>query len=131
MNCCPPVLKTHRPLYRSRKGWIFGVAKGLANYADLPVFWIRLALVAALVFTGFFPVAFIYVLAAFLMKPEPVLPPQTDDDWEFYNSYTSSRAMAIGRLKNKLDQLERRTRRVESAVTARAFDWEHRLHSEA
>ncbi len=122
-------VRMRRPLYRSRDGWIFGVARGLADYADLPVFWIRLGLLVAFVFSGFWPVAVLYLIAAFFIKPEPVLQPQTDDAWEFYNSYASSRSMALARLKRQLDQLERRTRRMESIVTAREFDWEQRLHS--
>lgn len=118
-----------RTLYRSRQGSIFGVCRGLADYADLPVIWIRLALVVLAIFTWFVPVVAVYILAAFLMKPEPVLPPKTEDDWEFYNSYASSKSMALGRLKRKFDQLERRTQRVEAMVTAREFDWERRLRT--
>lgn len=125
----PDSPRNQRPLYRARGGWIFGVARGLATYSELPVFWIRLTLVITFFMTGFFPVAILYVVAAFFMKPEPVMKPQSEEDWEFYNSYASSRSMALARLKRKFDKLESRARRIEAAVTAREFDWEHRLRT--
>lgn len=58
-------------LYRSRDGIIFGVCKGIANYLDLSVGWIRVLTVLAFIFSGFFPTAVLYVLAALVMKKEP------------------------------------------------------------
>ena len=120
---------THRKLYRSRDGMIFGICKGFADYAEVSVFWVRLIMVVLFVFTGFFPIVLLYLLAPFLMKPEPVMAPPTADDWEFYNSMAADRSMGVARLKRKFEQLERRTRRMESAVTAREFDWEERLRT--
>lgn len=116
-------------LYRSRSGLICGVCRGLGEYADISPLWIRLGVLAAFFLSGFFPVVIAYFVAALLMKPEPVLPPASDEDLEFYNSFASSRSMALARLKRKLEQLERRTRRIESAVTAREYAWEHRLRT--
>lgn len=58
-------------LYRSRDGVLFGVCRGLAEYFDLSVFWIRVITLISLVLTGFFPVGLAYILAALIMKPEP------------------------------------------------------------
>ena len=119
-----------RPLYRSRDGCILGVCKGIANYSGLSVCWIRIGFIILCFITSVFPGIFLYLLAAVLMKPEPVIEPQTEQEWEFYHSYAGSRAMGLARLKRKFDQLERRARRMESIVTGRDFDWEQRLRSE-
>ena len=116
-----------RRLYRSRDGMVFGVCQGLADYSELSVFWLRVILIAAFIFSGFFPVVFLYLIAAIIMKLEPVHPVNTDDDLEFYQSYASDRAMALSRVRRKLKNLERRARRMESHVTAREFDWDARL----
>jgi phage shock protein C len=116
-----------KTLYRSRKGMILGVCQGIADYLDFPVIWLRLALVVALFMTGFFPVVVVYFVAALLMKPEPVVPFESESDREFYESYVSSRTMAIHRLKRTYDSLDRRIRRIESIVTSRDFDWDARL----
>ncbi|GMV99354.1 MAG: hypothetical protein AMXMBFR84_04930 [Candidatus Hydrogenedentota bacterium] len=64
---------TYRPhgLYRSRDGILFGVCRGIAEYFDISVFWTRTITFLALVFTGFFPVGFLYILGALLMKTAP------------------------------------------------------------
>ena len=118
-----------RPLYRSRDGMILGVCRGLADYTDLSAFWIRVAVIITFVTTGFFPVVVLYIVAAMLMKPEPILQPTSVSDWEFYNSFASSRSLALARLKRQFEQLERRTRRIEDRITAREFDWENRLRT--
>jgi phage shock protein C len=62
---------TKRGLYRSRDGMIFGVCKGIANYLDLSVGWLRILTIIAFIVTGFFPTAVVYILAALVMKKEP------------------------------------------------------------
>jgi phage shock protein C len=116
-----------RGLYRSRRGIICGVCRGVAEYLDFSVFWTRAITVALCFFTGIWPMVGIYVLAALLMKPEPLLPIETDEEMEFYSSYVNSRAMALQRLRRVFDKLDRRVQRVEDAVTAREYDWERRL----
>lgn len=117
-----------RRLYRSRDGVIFGVCKGIADYFNFQVLWIRIIAIVTLLFTGIWPIVVFYLLAALLMKPEPVLPLETEEDQEFYNSYTSSRRLALARLKRTFDHLDRRIQRMESAVTAREYDWDRRLN---
>ena len=116
-------------LYRSRNGVILGVIRGLAEYFDFSVFWDRVIAVVLLLVTGFWPVNGLYFLGALLMKPRPVLPIDSDEEQEFYDSYVSSRRRALERLKRRYDSVERRIRRMEDTVTSRDFDWESRLHS--
>lgn len=116
-----------RKLYRSRDGMIFGVCKGIADHLGFSLFWMRVLAAGALVFTGIWPVMGLYILAALLMKPEPVLPLTSEEDHEFYDSYTRSRTMALHRLKRTFDGLDRRIQRMESIVTARDYDWDRRM----
>ena len=118
---------SRRPLYRSRDGMIFGVCKGLAQFTEIPVLWVRLIMLVVFIISGFFPIVLLYIVAAILMKPEPVMEPDSEIDWDFYNSWACNRSTALARLKRKFNQLERRARRMENVVTAREFDWEERL----
>ncbi|GMV91403.1 MAG: hypothetical protein AMXMBFR82_11810 [Candidatus Hydrogenedentota bacterium] len=115
-------------LYRSRSGMIFGVCKGMAEYLDFPVGGLRLIAILLSLFTGIWPLVGAYIIAALILKPEPVIPFREDTDQEFYESYVNSRSMALHRLKRTFDNLERRIRRLESMVTARDYDWERRLN---
>ena len=119
--------KRRNGIYRSRNGILFGVCRGLADYFDLSVVWIRILAVVVLVLTGLWPMTGIYLVAALIMKPEPVRPIESDDEKEFYNSYVHSREGAAQRIRRRAQNLERRIRRLEDSVTSREFDWDQRI----
>jgi len=119
-----------RRLYRSRNGRIFGVCRGIAEYFDFSVTVVRVLAIVGSVMTGIWTGVFAYLVAAMILKPEPMLPIETEDDAEFYNSYAGSRSMAIHRLKRAYDNLDRRIQRMETMVTAKSYDWERRLHED-
>ncbi len=116
-------------LYRSRDGILVGVCRGIAEYFDISVFWTRVIVLVLLFFTGFWPIMALYFVAALLMKPEPVVPIQSNDQQEFYDSYIYSRKGAIDRLKRRYDNLERRIRRMEHTVTSKEYNWDRRLNT--
>ncbi len=120
----------HGGFYRSRHGMILGVCKGIADYFDFSVFWVRFIAVALFLFTGFWPTAVIYFIAAFFMKPEPVIPIDNAGEQEFYDSYVRSRGVAADRIKRRYESLQRRLQRLEHTVTKPEFDWEKRLDSD-
>jgi phage shock protein C len=122
---------TTRTLYRSRRGWIFGVCQGLADYADICVMWVRIAAFVALMLTGFWPMFVVYIVAAIFLKPAPVVEFKDEEDLSFYHAYVSDRKMALSRLKRRCQALDRRTRRMENIVTDREFDWDRRFESES
>ncbi len=114
-------------LYRSRRGWILGVCRGIAEARDIPVFWVRAIAVILVFVTSVWPALLLYLVAALLLKPEPVLRLNSDEDLEFYNSYSASRKMALMRLKRTFDNLDRRIQRMETTITAREYDWDRRF----
>ena len=81
-------------IYRSRNGVIFGVCRGLAEHFDFSVFWARAIAIIFLLVSGFWPAIGLYLVAALLMKPAPVIPIETEAEQEFYDSYTNSRHLA-------------------------------------
>lgn len=116
--------------YRSRSGMIFGVCRGVAEHLDFSVMGFRFLAVIATFLTGLWPGIFAYIIAALLLKPAPIVPLDSDSDAEFYNSYSTNRAMALNRLKDTFDNLDRRIQRMESIVTSPNYDWEERLNNE-
>lgn len=115
-------------IYRSRSGIILGVCKGLAEHFDFSVFWTRMIAIIFLIVAGFLPAIGLYLLAALLMKPEPVIPIKNSQEKEFYDSYTYSRQGAVQRLKRRYENLQRRIQRMEHIVTSAEYDWENRLN---
>ena len=116
-------------LYRSRNGIIMGVCRGVGEYFDFSVFWLRTIVVVLLFISGLWPVAAIYFIAALVMKPEPVMPLQDDEEHEFYDDYLRSRKSALDRLRLRFQNLDRRIQKMEHTVTKKEYDWESRLNS--
>jgi len=65
--------KFNRGFYRSRNGLIMGVCAGIAEYFDFSVFWVRTITLILFLFSGFWPILILYVIATLLMKKEPAL----------------------------------------------------------
>lgn len=116
-------------IYRARDGVFLGVCKGVAEYFDFSVFWVRMTMVIIFIFSGFWPVMGVYLVAAFFMRPEPVKPISSDEEQAFYDSYVHSPRSAAQRLKKKFHDLDRRIRRMEDKVTGREYEWEKRFNS--
>ena len=116
-----------RGLYRSRNGMLLGVCRGLAEYFDLSVGWVRFLTFLAFLFTGLWPVGILYLIMALIMKPAPVIKPSSSEEEDFYDSYADSRRRATESLKRTYTNLERRLRRMEDVVTSRGFDWDARV----
>ena len=119
----------NKGFYRSRHGVILGVCRGVADYFDIRVFWVRTIIVISLLLSGFWPVLGIYLVAALLMKPEPAQSFASDNEREFYDSYANSPKSAAQRLKKKFNDLDRRIRRMEDSVTGREYEWERKFNS--
>jgi phage shock protein C len=116
-------------IYRSRHGVLLGVCRGIADYFDIKVLWIRTIMVIIFLLSGFWPVIGIYLVAALLMKPEPPQSFANEDERNFYDSYANSPQGGAQRLKKKFNDLDRRIRRMEDSVTGREFEWERKFNS--
>lgn len=115
-------------LYRSRNGMILGVCKGISECYALPVFWFRVACVALAITTTVWPVIITYFIAGFLLKPRPVIDFTNENEHEFYDSYVTSRSMALHRLKRKFNDLNSRIQRIEDVVTSKDFTWKQKYN---
>ena len=115
------------PIYRSRSGMILGVCKGIADHFDISLFWFRIITVVLTLFTGFWPTVVIYIIAALIMKQEPIIPFENDAESEFYDSYASSPDSGLRRLKREFDNINSRIRRMEDIVTSKDFSWESKM----
>ncbi len=115
-------------LYRSRDGIFLGVCRGIADAFDFNVFPVRLAFVIVSIFSGFWLVIGVYLVAAFFMKPEPIKPVTSEEEQMFYDSYINSPRGAVHQIKRKFAELERRIQKIENEVTSKEYDWERRFH---
>ena len=118
-----------RGLYRSRSGIILGVCRGIADFLNFSVFWIRAILVILFLISGFWPVVVLYFVAGFLVKQEPVIRSHQHYEDPFCDTHTRYRDPASDRIKRRYQTLERRLGNLESIVTSKEHDWERRLRT--
>lgn len=104
-------------LYRAEDGMVLGVCKGVADSLDISAGLVRILLLVLLFATGFLPVTAVYVLAGLLL---PKAPPAATEAF-------SSRAETLRDIRDTMERLDGRIRRMEDAVTRSSFDWEERL----
>jgi len=125
-------------LYRSRNGMIFGVCQGISDWRDLPVGYIRLGIVIALIFTGFFPLGLLYLAAGFFL---PVEPRHGKSDYYERNAQgrreyrrdsrkEKSKGFTFDDIKEEFDDLNSRVNRMEDDVIDKEKDWESRFNSD-
>jgi phage shock protein C len=64
-------MKNNKQLKRSKNNRVlFGIIGGIAEYFETDAVLCRLVFIVSLVFTGFFPFGFIYLLAAIVISEE-------------------------------------------------------------
>ncbi len=126
-------------LYRSRNGEIFGVCKGIAKWAELPVGPVRLAVILLAVFSGFVPVLVIYVLAAILLPVEPLYKSKFEGGFsedfreDFKKEYRENRKRTVHDLKDEFDKLKRKVAGMEDDVLHtqdKEEDWDNRFNKD-
>jgi phage shock protein C len=116
-------LGSSRGIYRSRRGLFMGVCRGLSEFFNFNVFWVRMITLFMFLITGFWPIGVMYIVAGLILKVEPATPLRNEKEEEFYDTYTYSKQSALQRIKRKFDNIERRIQRMEHTVTSREFDW--------
>ena len=119
---------SRRGLYRSRNGILLGVCRGVADYFDFSVFWIRAIAVILFICTGFWPIVGVYILAALLMKSDPAKHAKTASKPRSGCRRRYKGHDAAERMRRKWKHLEKRIRRMEDKVTSREFDWNRRFN---
>ncbi len=100
-----------------------GVCRGIAQHFDFSVFWTRTFIFIIFLFTGFWPIGVMYIVAGLVLKVEPVSPFRNEQDHDFYENYTQSKTSAVQRLKRKFENIEGRIQRMEHTVTSKEFNW--------
>ncbi len=111
-------------LYRSRRGKIFGVCQGLADWRNLPVEYIRIFLIMAFIFTGFFPVGILYFLAALVLPLEPEGQASSDD----FRNTEENRSRRYESVRREFEDLKEKVKDMEGRVFDKEKDWDERFH---
>ncbi len=119
-------LKTYGP-FRANDGFIFGVAKGLAEYFGWSVGLVRLIIIVSTIFLFFWPTVLLYLLAALIMSPAPRETLKSPEERDIWLQAQLDPEAALDGLSRRAERLEKRMRRLEDHVTSKEFSWSRRL----
>lgn len=131
---------------RSPRGRIFGVCAGLAEWRDLPIQPVEIIVFLSILFTGIFPGAMLYLIAALvipLQRPEDIIDdeaPGRNRRWNSHRSYHRDDTMdanwqeAKGKsnddLKEEYENLKSKVENMESQMFDKEKDWDARFNAE-
>ncbi|NGY03427.1 envelope stress response membrane protein PspC [Solimonas terrae] len=102
-------------------GWIAGVCAGIADYFGWSVKLIRVLVIIAFVFSGFFPLGVVYIALWYLMDPADAGMTMSATPTRRAGSSPGHSRMEPGvtpdAARARFDRLERRLRQIEACVT--------------
>lgn len=120
--------RNRKRLYRSRNGQFLGLCQGIADWRDLPVFYIRLGFILAAVFTAFLPVLIVYIILSLILETEPR---GNEEEFQNFNSrYKENKEDVMDGIKREFREAKDRVSRMESEVVDKEKDWDKRFNQE-
>ena len=117
-------------LYRSRRGKIFGVCQGIADWRDLPVDLLRVIVAASIILTGLFPGIIIYALVALFMPLEPGYGTHYEESESYERHSRDGFARTREELKETFERLKRKVEGMEEEIFDKERDWDQRFHGD-
>jgi len=109
-------------LYRDTKhARVAGVCAGLANFFDIKVRFVRLAVILLTIFSGWVPGIVIYVALALLLKPMPDNMFKSAEEERFWRTVSVSPNLSVSELRGRFRTLDRRLAEMEARVTSDEF----------
>ncbi len=105
-------------------GWIAGVCRGIADYFDWKVQWVRLIVLGICILTAFWPVLIVYCLLWYVMDEadltSPIRPKWSDMPLAAARAAgtasTESATSSMRDIKDRFAGLDERLRRIEEAA---------------
>lgn len=98
-------------------GWVAGVCAGLADYSGWSVKLIRVLVILALIFSGFFPVGVIYLVLWYLMDPAEGEIGTGRRNHSAQARATASRTVGGSEARARFEKLDKRLARMEACVS--------------
>lgn len=117
-------------LYRSRRGKIFGVCQGIADWRDLPVDILRAIVAVSILVTGIFPGIVIYALVALFLPLEPGYGTYYEESEENREDGRSRYTRTREDLRETFENLKRKVQGMEEEIFDKERDWDQRFHED-
>ena len=116
-------------LYRSRRGKVFGVCQGIAEWRELPVDVLRTIVAVAILVTGIAPGIIIYALVALFLPLEPGYGTYYEEaEKNFDQRYQQKQSRED--LRETFERLKKKVQGMEEEIFDKERDWDQRFHED-
>jgi len=119
-----------KKLYRSRRGKLFGVCQGIADWRDLPVDILRAIVAVSIIVTGIFPGIIIYALVALFLPLEPGYGTYYEESEERESDRSKGHPRTREDLRETFENLKRKVQGMEEEIFDKERDWDQRFHED-
>ncbi len=122
------VSKRPSKLYRDpANAKCMGVCAGMADYLDMKVGAVRILTVLAVLFTGGWPLVFVYFVMGFYLDKKPADMYEDEREEQFWKETRKSPDWSTSELRRRFRDVERRTSEMEAYVTSKRFRLDREL----
>ena len=106
-----------------------GVCAGLADYFGVRVKFVRLVVILAAIFTGFWPVVIAYVTLGCILdnKPQEII--DDPEEEKFWQDVRTKPDYTVVDMKERFRDMEKRTQNLEAYVTSKRFHLDRQLRA--
>jgi len=115
-------------LYRiPRDAKLMGVCAGLADYLGVNVTGTRVLTILAIIFTGVWPLLFVYFILGFALDPQPADLYEDKVEEEFWKETRRSPEWTSSELRRRFRDIDKRTADMEAYMTSKRFRLDREL----
>lgn len=116
-------------LYRSRRGKVFGVCQGIAEWRELPVDVLRTIVAVAILVTGIAPGIIIYALVALFLPLEPGYGTYYEESEKNFDQRHQQKQSRED-LRETFERLKKKVQGMEEEIFDKERDWDQRFHED-
>jgi len=110
------------------EGRCMGVCAGVADYFDMKPKFLRIMFILAMIFTGIWPLLFVYFVLGFALESKPGDLYNNDDDEAFWKQTRKAPDYTAAEMRQRFRDMERRTAEMEAYMTSKRFKLERELN---
>ena len=111
------------------EGRCTGVCAGVADYFDMNVKLVRILFIISVIFTGFWPLLFVYFVLSFALDSKPGDLYSDAEEEQFWKQTRKAPDYTAAEMRQRFRDMERRTADMEAYMTSKRFKLERELNN--
>lgn len=110
------------------EGRCMGVCAGVADYFDMKPKFVRIMFIIAMIFTGIWPLLFVYFVLGFALDAKPGDLYNDEEEEQFWKQTRKAPDYTAAEMRQRFRDMERRTADMEAYMTSKRYKLERELN---